>query len=101
MARTVTFRPAALTDLDAIEDYIARDRPERAAAFVDGIIARCGQLGAQPEMGRARDDLRPGLRLLPLDRRVVVVYRLTPGPVEIIRIFYGGRDFAALIAGEP
>jgi plasmid stabilization system protein ParE len=36
-----------------------------------------------------------------LERRIVIAYKVLPsGDVEIGRIFYGGRDYEALISGE-
>jgi toxin ParE1/3/4 len=101
MALKLVFRAAAQADLDALDDYIAQDSPRQAAAFVQKIIERCDRLTEFPETGRLRNDLRPGLRLIALKRRVVIAYRVTPEAVEIGRVFYGGRDVDALLAGEP
>lgn len=100
MALRLTFRPAADADLDAIDDYIAQDSPSRASDFIRRIRTRCEQLTEFPELGRSRDDLRPGARLLPFERRVVIIYRVTTDTIEVGRIFYGGRDYATLIVEE-
>jgi plasmid stabilization system protein ParE len=47
-----------------------------------------------------RDDIRPGLRLAHFERRVVVAFTITPELVRIGRIFYGGRDYAALLGED-
>lgn len=39
-----------------------------------------------------RDDLRPGLRVLGFERRVVIALRVGDGAATILRILYGGRD---------
>ena len=44
MSRRLLFRPAAEADLDGIDDYIARDSPERAFAFVQRIRGACETL---------------------------------------------------------
>ncbi|MGU3494019.1 type II toxin-antitoxin system RelE/ParE family toxin [Xanthobacteraceae bacterium A53D] len=100
MPHPVSFRPAAITDLEAIEDYIALDNPGRAKAFVLDIMQRARRIGDNPNLGRSRNDLRAGLRLLPLDRRVVVAYLIERSEVQILRIFYGGRNYAALMTDE-
>ena len=47
-------------------------------------------------MGRKAEDLGPGFRLHPFERRAVIIYRVRPEAVEILGIYYGGRDLAAL-----
>lgn len=74
---------------------------ERAIGYVRRIRMRCEKLKAFPELGRRRDDLRSGVRILGFERRVVIVYAVLPsGDVEIGRVFYGGRDYEALINEE-
>jgi toxin ParE1/3/4 len=101
MTRRLLFRPGAESDLDALDDYIAQDSPERAFAFIQRIRGACDTLRQFPESGRARDDLSPGLRTLAFERRVVIAYLVSAEAVEIVRVFYGGRDMAALIIDEP
>jgi plasmid stabilization system protein ParE len=61
----VVFTPEALTQLEAIEDYIARHAGDRVAGdFVDAIVERCSRLDLFPQRGVPRDDMRPGLRVL-------------------------------------
>jgi len=61
----------------------------------------CDQLPIFPEAGRARNDLRRGVRILTFEKRVVIAYVILPsGDIEIGRFFYGGRDYEAIIAGE-
>lgn len=48
-----------------------------------------------------RNDLRPGVRIVTFERRVVIAYTILPsGDVEIGRFFYGGRDYEAIMRGE-
>ena len=96
----LVYRHSALTDLDAIYDYIGADNPHRAASFVDEIRARCRALCTHPELGPKRDDIRPGLRILPMRSRVVIAYRLTADAVVILRVFYSGGDCEVLRGGE-
>jgi toxin ParE1/3/4 len=98
-ATRVEYRPLALDDLDAIFDYIAQDSPDRALAFVEDIQARCEALAEFPLRGPGRDDLAPGLRILPLPRRVIVAYVCTADSVTIVRLFYGGQDHETILRG--
>jgi toxin ParE1/3/4 len=101
MSRRLLFRPAAEADLDALDDYIAQDSPGRAFAFLQRIRETCETLCQFSESGRARDDISPGLRTLAFERRVVIAYRASAEAVEIVRVFYAGRDMATLLIDEP
>ena len=103
MARRVFFRPAAERDLAALYAYIrdANGGPEVAIGYVRRIRSFCEGLEPFPERGVARDDIRPGLRLVHFERRVVVAFTISPDQVRIGRIFYGGRDYAALLTEDP
>lgn len=101
--RNLLLRPAAEADLTELYHYIAEQSGshERAIGYIRRIRAACENLKTLPEAGRSRDDLRPGVRILSFERRVVIVYLvLSSGDVEIGRVFYGGRDYEALIVEE-
>ena len=102
MALSVRFHPAARTqlfELFELYEYIAAETGrDRAGGFIDRLEASCLSLGGFPEMGRKAGDLGPGFRLHPFERRAVIIYRVTPEAVEILGIYYGGRDLAALSA---
>jgi toxin ParE1/3/4 len=53
-----------------------------------------------PEQGRARDDLAAGIRIISYERRAVIVYRLLGEQIEVVRVFYGGRDYEGLMRGN-
>ncbi len=95
--RSLVYRRLALADLDAIHDYIEPDNPRRAASFVKEIRNRCRPLRVHPELGRPRDDLGHGIRILPMLGRVVVADRITPTAILITRVFYGGQDYEAIL----
>lgn len=97
MDRKVTLRQKAEADLNEIYEFIARDNPRAAYAFAARIREQCQALTNFPERGTRRDDLAPGLRVLGFERRVVIAFRVLPGRVQIVRIFYGGRDFEGLL----
>jgi toxin ParE1/3/4 len=95
--RSLDLRPAARTDLIAIQDFIAADDPRRAVTFAAEIRARCEVLTTHPDIGRARDDLLPGLRILPIMRRAAIAYLTRPDRIEILRIFYAGQDYETIL----
>lgn len=101
--RRLFYRPEARADLAKLYDYIVEESGshDRALGYIRRIQASCEKLKTLPEVGTLRDDLRPGVRILGFERRVVVVYTVLPsGDVEIGRVFYGGRDYEALISDQ-
>ena len=48
-----------------------------------------------PEMGAARDDIRPGLRYL-ISGSYLLLYRITDAGVEVVRAVHGRRDLSNL-----
>ena len=51
----------------------------------------CFSLGQWPEYGKARDEVRKGLRSLPVSR-YVVFYRVARKAIEIVRVLDERRD---------
>jgi toxin ParE1/3/4 len=64
-----------------------------AHRYVDRVETLCQALAEFPERGKPRSDIAPGLRTITMERRVTVVYRVSPSRVDIVTIAYGGRDF--------
>ncbi len=71
-----------------------------ATGFTDGILDHISQLSEFPNRGTPRDDLRPGLRTIAWRRRVTIAYIVEEHDVVVIGVFYGGRDFEALLSRE-
>jgi len=99
----VVLREEAITDLSDIYSYIAEQSgyPEQAWRFVQRIRARCERIGNAPRGGRPRDDLAPGLRVVPFERSAVIAYVVDDELVRVTNIFYGGRDYEALFGRGP
>lgn len=90
------FSPAADADLVEIASFIARDNVPRALTFVDELEAACAKLVDFPESGRARSDLRAGLRSKPHDS-YVIFYSILEAVIRIERILHGARDIGTTI----
>lgn len=96
------FSEEAEADLLDLYDYIAdHDGAERAIGFIDRIAECCHSLESFPKRGRSRDDIRPGLRMLGMERRVTIALKIESGQVTIVRILYGGRDLDRAFSDEP
>jgi plasmid stabilization system protein ParE len=99
LIRRIVFTSEARDQLDALHGYIvAAAGAEIATRFVNGIIDHIAGLSEFPERGTPRSDLRPGLRTIAWRRRVTIAFMVEERDVVVIGIFYGGRDFDALLS---
>ena len=94
MAR-VLFTRQAREDLIDIWRHIAEDDPQAADRVLDRLDEAAGHLALHPEMGAARDDIRPGLRYT-ISGSYLLLYRITDAGVEIVRAVHGRRDLFSL-----
>jgi toxin ParE1/3/4 len=99
----VTYRPDARNAIDEIFLYVldASRHPPTAERFTDRILARCESIGDAPFGGAERPDLGAGIRAVPFEGRAVILYRVNDDAVEIVNIFYRGRDYQAIMANKP
>ena len=102
MAHKVRFRPEAEADLFALYNTIFDNSgPVRAADYVERIEAACMKLATFPRRGTRRDDLGPGVRTVGFERRATIVFRVEGDIVQIVRVFYAGRDFEMILGRKP
>lgn len=82
----------ALQQLTEIEDFIAKDNVERAAKFVDEIIAHAeALLPGEPRIGRMVPEIsNPDIREL-IFKKYRIVYRVNKNNLEILTVFEGHR----------
>ena len=95
----VTRRPLAETDILEIWDYIADDSLTAADRWVDQLDEQFRVLATQPMMGRARNELAPGVRSFPCGRYVVFYVPLDDG-IDVVRVLHGARDIDAVFNPE-
>lgn len=95
----VTRRPLAETDILEIWDYIANDSLAAADRWVDRLDGQFRVLATQPMMGRARDELAPGVRSFPFGRYVAFYMPLDDG-IDVVRVLHGARDIDAVLNPE-
>ncbi|WP_448070453.1 type II toxin-antitoxin system RelE/ParE family toxin [Georgenia yuyongxinii] len=91
----VVYSPRARQQLTDLNLWVAEQSgfPDRAEGFVAAIVNYCDGLTDFPMVGVARDDLRPGLRTIGFRRRVVIAFAVNHETIEILGVYYGGRDF--------
>jgi plasmid stabilization system protein ParE len=89
---SVAWSQEAGENLADIEEFIARDSPERAVRFVDAIIDHAEAILADnPRSGRTVPEIgNPDIREL-IYRGYRVVYRLNGDQIEILTVFEGHR----------
>jgi toxin ParE1/3/4 len=90
--------PQARAELRNIWSYIVNESGNVAAAdgVVDAITERFYLLSQYPRMGRARDDLRPGLRSFAVGE-YVIVYAIDDEDLQILHVFHGSQDIEVLL----
>jgi len=98
----VKYRPDALEDIEAVFLYVleASQNFTTASNFTDRIFKRCESIGDIPQGGVARPDLGGGIRIVPFEKTAVILYRLNGDVVEIVNVFYGGRDYEAILGNK-
>lgn len=96
--------PDAIRELEAIYRDLSEKSgpPERAWAFVEELRRKCRELETAHLHGQQRSDLMENLRLLPLDKKAVAAFLVDAETqaVLILNIFYGSRDYEALITAS-
>lgn len=95
----VLLRPRARDDITDIWDYIADDSELQADAFVDRLDAKFQLLARQPELGRVREELSPGLRSFPLGRYVIFYESISDG-IAVVRVLHSARDLDAQFSSD-
>lgn len=90
------FLPRAIADLEAIASVIAADNPRATDKWIDTIENKCRLLSDHPEMDLARDDIRAGLRFVPVGN-YLIFYRLKERHVDIVRVLHGARNLKNIL----
>lgn len=87
------FTSLAVDDLDEIRRHVVDQAGfDTAEAYLDRIVARCVSASLAPLTGTPRDDLAPGVRTIPFERRATIAYIVEKDRVVIQRVFHAGRD---------
>ena len=101
----VYLMPDAIKDLEGIYGYITDKSgfPERAWSYIEKLQQKCRELETAPLRGQQRDDLMHNLRIVPIDKKAVAAFIVDEDKkaVLVLNIFYGGRDYEALMMTPP
>ncbi len=89
------FSPEARRDLVDAFEYVG----EKSQAAAENLIRKVREIAlkyvALPQMGRPREDLRPGPRSFVV-KPYVVFYRPLDDTIEIVRVLHGRRDIESI-----
>jgi toxin ParE1/3/4 len=92
----------ARKDLGQIYQYIRRKSASGTVAlrFVTRLRRKCDELADAPiQMGRSRDELRPGLRSHP-HGNYVIYFRYVGDVFEVVNVLEGHRDAVAIFSDD-
>jgi toxin ParE1/3/4 len=84
-------------DLRDISHYIAKDDVDRAVTFVAELLDKCHAIADRPRIGRLRPELGESVRSRAY-RGYVILYRIEPERIRVLRIVHGARDIERLLS---
>jgi len=98
MTGRINLTPEAERQLNELDDWIAdQATTDIARRFVSAVLDHIAGILAFPLAGRARDDVRPGVRTTTYKKRTLVVYDVDESPGEVVinvlGIFHGGQHW--------
>lgn len=91
------FSPAAVSDLEIIGRYIARDNPSKAVRFIGKLRRQCAEIACSPLAYRVRPEIEAGILSCALGRYVIFL-KDDDSSVTVVRILHGAMDAAARFA---
>jgi toxin ParE1/3/4 len=91
----VRWLSSALRELDRVYEYVARDNPKAAKSVFRRIRSTATRLGKFPESGR-RGQVQGTRELVVNDLPYIIVYRISPAGIEVIRVLHTAMDRPSL-----
>ncbi len=85
------FSRKAVSDLEEIGDYIARDNYKKALDFVEEIRKCCFAIASSPNAAPLRENLGTGIRMLSFGR-YLIFYTTQNDNVKIERVLHSARN---------
>lgn len=105
MTGGINFTPEAERQLNNLDDWITkRASADVAQRFVSAILDHIETIPAFPYAGRARDDIRAGMRTTTFKNRTLVAYEVDESSgelvVNVLGVFHGGQNWEAALARD-
>ena len=87
----VIWTDESLEKLSEIEEFIARDSPQRAKNFIDFLIERGESIAQNPSIGRVVPEISDPLMREIIVKNYRIVYKIKQNKIEILTVFEGHR----------
>ena len=105
MTGRINYTSEADKQLNELDDWITKAASaEIARRFVSAILDHIDGILVFPLAGRARDDVRPGMRTSTFKKKTLVAYEVDESSDElvlnILGVFHGGRDWKAALGED-
>ncbi|MBN2383240.1 type II toxin-antitoxin system RelE/ParE family toxin [bacterium] len=89
----IIWSPTALTDVDALAEYIARDSPEHASLFIERLLEHTSRLADFPRSGRVIREINDDHAREIIVGSFRIMYFLNDDEIWITGIVHGARDW--------
>ena len=104
MTGRINYTPEADKQLNELDNWITKAASaEVARRFVSAILDHIDSILVFPLAGRARDDVRPGMRTSTF-KKTLVAYEVDVSSdelvVSILGVFHGGQDWEAALGDD-
>lgn len=105
MTGRINFTPEAERQLNELDDWITKAASaDVAQRFVSAVLDHVDGILVFPFAGRARDDVRAGMRVTTYKKRTIVAYEVDESSgelvVNILGVFHGGQNWVAAFGEE-
>ena len=89
--------PMAAQDVEDIFDYTEGEYGfDQAVDYVSGLEELFQGLVENPEMGKARNEIKAGLRSFPKGQHIIF-YRILDKHIRIVRVLHASRDLTKFL----
>jgi len=92
----IHWKKQAINDLIKIGQHIAKDSPANAAKMIDPIEGKVTPLAVHPHIGRT--GRKRGTHELVAHESYVVIYRVLPKKIEILRVKHTAQQWPSATA---
>jgi toxin ParE1/3/4 len=97
--RTLTRSDRAREDIASALRHLRRHSAPAARRLAAAVDRACRLLRTNPLVGKARDDLEPGVRSVVVSG-YYLMYTVTDTEVIVVRFLHGSRDLPASFTGD-
>lgn len=106
MTSRIHYSPDAERQLNDLDGWITENASaDTAERFVRSILDHIDRIVVFPLAGRARDDVRPGMRTTTFKKRTLIAYEVDHASdelvVNVLGVFHGGQNWEATLRVEP